>query len=795
MATFTSKVPYIPQNVSEVQDLVRKLEEGEENRSKQQKKAFCCRKTSFNVPGLAGIHVINSWRLRDWDYKHPDLPTYARGLFIGKNGKNENEIVIRGYDKFFNVGEVSTTKWPNIVASTKGPYEISLKENGCILFISGLWDGTLLVCSKHSTGPRNDEISHAIAGERWIEKQLAAIGKTRVQLARELRSRNATAVAELCDDEFEEHILPYTKESAGLYLHGININTPYFLTYPSYQVEEFAERWGFRKTSFLVHDDIQTTKKFLEDVAETGSFNGRDVEGFVIRCKARQDESSPYHDWFFKYKFEEPYLMYRQWRECTKALIKDKSIPIKKNVAITEEYLQFAKKKLTENPDLKDAYTHNHGIISLRNEFLKEKNLKSSDIIKLEYAKNTGADRDNLKKNIILLPVGTIGCGKTTIAISLQHIFDWGIVQNDNISGRNRPTRFTNEVLAVLQNKSVVIADRNNSLRRERAQFIGDVYASYPQVRIVALNFIHHKERLDKIRQVTQNRVYSRGDNHQTIQAATDRVKAFSIMEGFIKRFEHLDPFTKPDSGFDIVIDLDPTLETRQNLETVISKLHQYFPSIVKSVPSSENLDMAIDYALNDYKPEPKHVIGDHRNQDPQKQQKATIQIKPIEYFCIKLEAPQIRQILTNAFETSSPDTRVFWEQLIRTNRVQSGFHITLIHCSAAKNYQILWKKYSDMYAKKTVDIGKNKECIGQCRALLEMVVWDSRVMAVVVRLIDKGWECVNAVAHITIGTREESIKPKESNDLLLRWSNDSDPTIKTLVIDSHPIINGTATV
>lgn len=67
--------------------------------------------------------------------------------------------------------------------------------------------------------------------------------------------------------------------------------------------------------------------------------------------------------------------------------------------------------------------------------------------------------------------------------------------------------------------------------------------------------------------------------------------------------------------------------------------------------------------------------------------------------------------------------------------------------------------------------------------------------MAIVVRLIDKGWECVNAVAHITIGTREDSIKPKESNDLLRRWNNDSDPTIKTLVVDSHPIINGTATV
>lgn len=67
--------------------------------------------------------------------------------------------------------------------------------------------------------------------------------------------------------------------------------------------------------------------------------------------------------------------------------------------------------------------------------------------------------------------------------------------------------------------------------------------------------------------------------------------------------------------------------------------------------------------------------------------------------------------------------------------------------------------------------------------------------MAIVVRLIDKGWECVNNVAHITIGTRDHSIKPKESNDLLQRWTADSDPTIRSLAIENHPVVNGTVTV
>ena len=44
--------------------------------------------------------------------------------------------------------------------------------------------------------------------------------------------------------------------------------------------------------------------------------------------------------------------------------------------------------------------------------------------------------------------------------------------------------------------------------------------------------------------------------------------------------------------------------------------------------------------------------------------------------------------------------------------------------------------------------------------------------MAIVVRIVDEEnkLECVNRVAHITVGTRDNSVKPKESNDLLAKW-------------------------
>lgn len=619
-------VPYASQDIQEVQTLLYGLEQGTKGGRGAKKKTFSCKSTSFNVADSPSKLAVTSWRFQDWDYKRDDLPTYARGLFTGKNERGQPEISVRGYDKFHNVDETSATKWNNIEKNTKGPYELSLKENGCIIFLSGLHDGTLLVCSKHSTGIRTDGVSHAKAAEKWVDKHLATVGKTRKDLAKDLRRRNATAVAELCDDEFEEHILAYGKDDAGLYMHGVNINLPEFMTYSGAQVQDFAEEWGFRKTDFLVKEDIKSTKAFLDEVAETGHYDGRDVEGFVIRCKSRVASGGPYSDWFFKYKFEEPYLMYRQWRECTKAMISGRPPRFKKHVKITEEYLHYARTILAKNTQLKEQYQQNHGIIKLRDDFLKEKNLRGSDIIRQENEEEGGGSAPaDVSKDIILVPIATLGCGKTTIALALVHLFGWGHIQNDNITGKGRPPRFTREVLYQLAEAPAVFADRNNALRSERQQLIDDVHTTHPHVRLVALNFVHSKDSVDKIREVTQKRVLSRGDNHQTIQAATDTNKVLGIMEGFIHRFQELDPYQAPDDGFDLVIDLDPTQDSRDNLETTVGQLYSKYPKLFTTMPSSDDLDEAIKVAMSEYKPDLRHEVGGskkrEKKQRPQQQQ------------------------------------------------------------------------------------------------------------------------------------------------------------------------------
>ncbi|PTU22472.1 hypothetical protein P175DRAFT_0521629 [Aspergillus ochraceoroseus IBT 24754] len=780
----------VQQDQQEVSRLASALETARKQ-GKGGKRSFTCKKSTF-VVGEDNNISVDSWKFMDWDYKQFDLPTYARGLFTTTRTDGSAEISIRGYDKFFNVDEVDTTKWKNIETNTRGPYELSVKENGCIIFISGLEDGSLLVCSKHSTGGRSDtDLSHAQAGEQWIKRHVATVGKSAKDLAHTLRNMNATAVGELCDDKFEEHVLAYDEASAGIYLHGLNFNVPQFATLPSSEVHKFADAWGFKKANFLVHDDLDSVKKFLESCAETGSWDGRDTEGFVIRCQMSETGHAPFRDWFFKYKFEEPYLMYRQWRECTKAVLACKSPRIKKHKNITEEYLQYARRQFALHPHLKDLYRQNHGIIAMRDGFLKARGLSGAQIIQME------AEGEQETRDIVLVPVASLGCGKTTVALALMKLFGWGHVQNDNIpKQKNKPKKFATDVLNLMLEAPVVFADRNNHQKRERKQLMEDVSTSCPNTRFVALHYVHEPkyQLLPGIRKVTRNRVHDRGDNHQTIRAETKSAEeVIAIMEGFLSRFEAVDTAREPDSGFDEVIDLDVTASSRENLEVVVRALHSFYPRLVEQVPSEEELDDAINWARTGYSVDV-DLSHTYKTVKASKMEKRTAdtstpspspnpeaRAKNIEYFGINLPATEVLDVLHSLFSPATPKEKArLYHHLVNGRRVQPAFHVTLIHRAHKGENADIWNDYTQRYLDKinenTPTDHNGMPKLGLARVRLERLVWDNRVMAFVARLMppdendQEEWTSVNAIPHVTVGTASPQIKPVESNDLLLQW-------------------------
>ena len=162
-----------------------------------------------------------------------------------------------------------------------------------------------------------------------------------------------------------------------------------------------------------------------------------------------------------------------------------------------------------------------------------------------------------------------------------------------------------------------------------------------------------------------------------------------------------------------------------------------------------------------------------------------------MEYFSVTLHRSEILAILEDAFASVSSNKAKFYRYLAENGRVQPEFHVTLIHRASATARPELWQKYNESLEQ----AGGAPNKLGNCQVLLERVVWDNRIMAIVARLVDGDWECANEVAHITVGMSGAGVKPKESNDLLQRWllegSGDASG-IGEVAIDDRHIVNGT---
>ncbi|KAL6450380.1 LIG1 tRNA ligase [Candida maltosa Xu316] len=654
--------------------------------------------TNTNIP-------IDSWKFLEWDYGKESikLPIQARGLFT----VNDDTIAVRGYDKFFNVDEKPFTKEKEIIRSTTGPYDVTLKENGCIIFISGLKSGDIIVCSKHSTGDR-DQLgrNHAKQGEIQLLEQL---GKEKVsQLAKYLYEENLTVVAELCDDEFEEHVLPYPKDKSGLYVHGLNYNTILFNTVPIAQVNEFSEKWGFKSVQFLTFDDSRKLFTFLHQCSETGTYNGREVEGFVIRC--HRDNQ----DFFFKYKFEQPYLLYRQFRECTKEYISGTpihSVRIRKNKEITRKYLEFVEELFTKSPEFKTEFENGHGIIKVRQLFLE--NLHESNgmkLLELDTLLSKQMKDLNLDPVVkyVFVPVATIGCGKTTVFNTLSLLFpNWIHIQNDNIAKKAK-LKITDLTLKALDNNPVVLFDRNNSASRERKQIFDTIdqkrhtfIDDEVEIRYIAVNFIGNDVSEKQLWDITFNRVKKRGDNHQSIKPDADEDLVKSIMKGFIQRFQPLDITKGPDSAFDHVINLKLTEQGSSSLENVkiiIDDMHKKFPDLIPNKPSEELINEKFNEALN-YKPT---FIKDMTNGSQKRAKDPT-------YYGISMNYAKIIESLTSHIKTHEQ-----FIKLQQRNYVQDEFHVTLGHVASAKGEKK--KQWKDLVSKLGPGSGEDK----QQRSMLE---------------------------------------------------------------------------
>ncbi|UZJ56990.1 hypothetical protein CBS101457_006310 [Exobasidium rhododendri] len=790
--------------------------------------------------------ILTSWKTQEFAYRKASkigyddddaLPTLARGLFTSSDEKGKHRIVVRGYDKFFNEGEMPWTKPECIAAYSRPPYDLSFKENGCIIFIAALSNHQLIVTSKHSLGANeSSRISHAEKGEEWLGIHLRSVGKTKQDLAQQLWHQNETAVAELCDDTFEEHVLAYPVERTGLHLHGLNANTAQFQTRSMKEVEAFAGEWGFLSTRSVQVDSMEEVVKFTSSVAETGRWQGTALEGFVVRTRMPTNQDPeftqgktvvppPYMDgqtWFYKVKFDEPYLMYRDWRELTKKMMTEREaydtsrqagdarikrpepIELKKKRAETRLFVLWCHEKMYGSddgrcrpcPELFAELQQNKGIIRLRDLFLeylaspagKEKmtSLSATSIM----SKSNGPYTKTL-----LVPIAIPGCGKTALAVALTSLFPMlRHIQSDDVQTKKTGPTFLKNVGSELEKSDVIFADRNNHLFKHRDEIVKSVKAwesstcnqSTPKgkqnskkkreaevgketaerrhVRMVAIVWQVDDLPLNHLHHLCSDRLVERGDNHQSLRVESGKEHE-QILWQFLQtrqafKGEGQEEEGQGDSTFDDVIHLDVKSTLEESVAAVATQLAGY---INVPIPTAEQVHEAAEKAR-------------HYRVSVKKELK-TVTSPAIRYYGISLDLDLVDVV--KSIIAHDKTAQEAFAKLVEDKRTITRPHVTLVHNSEVamegKEGQVLletaaakkrWHFYSSMYQKTTSIIPFKME--------IDCLAWDDRAMSLGISnvtmeqssefesLQGKSWR-----PHITVGTFHEDIRPYEGNRVL----------------------------
>lgn len=160
-------------------------------------------------------------------------------------------------------------------------------------------------------------------------------------------------------------------------------------------------------------------------------------------------------------------------------------------------------------------------------------------------------------------------------------------------------------------------------------------------------------------------------------------------------------------------------------------------------------------------------------------------QVSRLEYFGVSVSVTDITSTLFSLFGKAPADEAKLYNLLKHTKRIQQEFHVTLIHRASASQHGDVWGNYTNAFIQAQQDSKADAKILvptlGRARLRLERVVWDERIMAFVVRVLPSEnsnagiaagaqWQCANATPHITVGTANQNVKPKEANDLLECW-------------------------
>lgn len=299
-------------------------------------------------------HVSSFNFTRDAFYKqaYDQCNTRARGLYINTHTR---EIVIRGYDKYFNVNErgIASAQLDTFLKNTRPPYFSSIKENGYLGLIGyDSQEDKLVFASKSTTSGE-----HAL----WFEEQIRSmLGDMQLmRLCNILRDAQLSLTFEVIEPEKDPHIIKYDKPQVVL-LDGIRRSMD-FERLSTNELKSFADLFGFKTREpgpYL--PSKEAFARFVRSVSSKGfKHNGKDIEGLVI-----EDANGN------MIKIKLPYYnLWKQARSAANAVVRmmEKGTPIKPH-HLSDSTIKIFVEWLSQQ----DLETAKQDIIRLREAFLAQ---------------------------------------------------------------------------------------------------------------------------------------------------------------------------------------------------------------------------------------------------------------------------------------------------------------------------------------------------------------------------------------------------------------------------------------
>lgn len=171
------------------------------------------------VKGEDDLYACNFTRQAFFNHAWDDYSSKARGLFISRDGT----VIMRGFDKFFNIGENEETSLSNVVDNVTYPVRIEVKQNGFLGIIGAKEDvDTFRFFSKSGKTDYSAFVQRGFMDALHHDKdKIHRIWKV-------LRDHNVTLVCEIIDQESDRHIIAYDHSTCYL-IHAIKNQQDFFI--------------------------------------------------------------------------------------------------------------------------------------------------------------------------------------------------------------------------------------------------------------------------------------------------------------------------------------------------------------------------------------------------------------------------------------------------------------------------------------------------------------------------------------------------------------------------------------